>query len=713
MEKRRFLRVAVIVALCASAAVPCSFDDTPAFAFRVRPDDPVDKFVDGRIGILDRDFARSHLVVAYRWLSGNPPSDAERAGFLELIGHRLKNDAGGTSQAAAWENARAEARGVKPGSAMYTDRYAGQYVSILNCTDDAFLKAIDVLRDRAKRYGAQSAALTSWLDAQEIVFSNCSGDGVAIPKPADASLPAILRADRAYQIASANFYAMKYDDARAQFLQIASDAESPWHVTARIVAARALLRKSTVDAKSEELGSYAFVQEPMEQAERDLKAIVADASMSAFHESARQLLRFTAFRLRPEERFKEIAASLATGSKNPRADLDEYTLLLDFLKGDHDDDLTNWIETIQSGADATPQWRATKKTHWLVAALANAKPEDASELLEASAKIAADSVAYPSVAYPMIAYHRARLLLATNKPDAARAELDRVLALGEAKLPLGSRNRLLEQRRSVARSLADYLRDAQLMPVGNDVEQTPETYRYPFLPTDASETINGAMPLDTIAEAAMTKELPKSIRNPILVAAWTRAILLDRDDVAKKLAPDIISIAPAIETKFNAWLKSDKDQRRFAAADLIVHFGALTPNVPWLGGRLVDDPDLESVYHGAGNWWCISRTEGTRAVPPFLADSAISKSAATEQLALLNLGAGTSWMLQTLLDLADASPKDPRVPEDLSLIVKGVRWSCGDGDTDRLAEQAFNTLRKRYPGTKWAKETPYWYRSGF
>lgn len=708
MEKRRIIRVALIAALIASAAVPCSFHDTPAFSFRVRPDDPIDKFVDGRIGILDHEFARSHLVVAYRWLSGNPPSDEERAGFLELLDHRLKNDTGGTSQVAAWENARAEARGVKPGSAMYTDRYAGQYVSILNCTDDAFLKAIDVLHDRAKRFGAQSAAFTSWLDAQEIVFSNCSSDGVAIPQPADASLPQLIRADRAYQIASANFYAMKYDDARAQFLTIASDAGSPWRQIARIVAARALLRKSTVDAKSEELGSYAFVEEPMQQAERDLKAILADASMSAVHESARQLLRFTAFRLHPEERFKEIAAALANGSKDARADLDEYTLLLDFLKGDHDDDLTNWIETMQSGADAAAQWRATKKTHWLVAALANAKPEDAGELLEASAKIGADSVAYP-----MIAHHRARLLLATNQPDAARAELDRVLALGEAKLPPGSRNRLLEQRRTVARSLADYLRDAQLTAVGNDTEQRPETYPYPFLATDASVVINEAMPLDLIAEAAMTKDLPKSIRNPILVAGWTRAILIDRDDVAKKLAPDIIAIDPAIETKFNAWLKTGKERRRFAAADLIVHFGALTPNVPWLGGRLVDETDLESVFHGTGNWWCTTRTEGTRAVPPFLADPAISKAAATEQLAFLNDGAGASWMLQTFLDLADAHPKDPRVPEDLSLIVKGVRWSCGDGSTDRLAEQAFNTLHKRYAETKWAKETPYWYRSGF
>jgi hypothetical protein len=709
MEKRRAFRVALIIALCAATAVPCSWDDTPAFAFRVRPDDPIESYVNGRIGILGREFARSHLVVAYRWLSGSPPSDVERQGFLDLLQHRLK-EVIPENREKGWQQARAEIRGVQAGSGIYTTRNAGNYAYFENCTGDAFLKASEVLRDRALRFGAKSPAVAGWLDAQDAVFANCS-EGEVLPKPADDSLPALLKADRAYQIASANFYATRYDDARAQFMTIASDAGSPWRQTARFVAARALLRKATVFAKSEDAASYVFDKEPMEQAEKDLRAILADASMAPFHDAARALLNFAVFRLRPEERLKETATALARGTsttaRDARSNLADYTLLLDTLEGEHEDDLTGWIETFQAGGDATAKWRETKKLHWLVAAIASAPVADANELLDASGKIDA-----ASPAYPMIAYHRARLLLAANKSDAARSEIDRALALGEDRLPPSSRNLLIEQRRGIARTLADYLRDAQVKPVGNDSEQTPDSSLKAVLPPDAADVIDEVMPLEMLAEAAQ-KELQEEIRNPILIAAWTRAILLDRDDVAKKLAPLVIALDPNLEKPFAAWLKASGSQRRFAAADLIVHFGGLQPNVQWYGGRPANDHDLASVNHGGGNWWCIRKSEVDRVTPPFLADPTLVSTAADERLALLELGAGATWMLRAFIDLAEAQPKDPRVAEGLSLAVKGTRWSCGDGETDRLAEEAFNILHKRYAATTWAKETPYWYRSGF
>ena len=703
MAKRRAVRIAVMVALCAATAVPCSWDTTPAFSFRVRPDDP-ESYINGSLGIIGKEFARSHLVVAYRWLSGNPPAATEREGFLSLIGHRLKRFAAEERPATAWEKARAEIRGVQPGSAPWEDRSGSDYGYFTNCNDDAFLKAVEVLRDRVSRFGAKSAAVASWLDAQETVFENCH-DGEDVPKPAEPSLPPLLRADRAYQIAAANFYAMKYDDARAQFLAIAGDSGSPWRQTARIVAARALLRKATVPVRSENDGGYVFDDEPMQQAERDLRAILADKSMAAVHDQARQLLRFAAFRLHPQERFAEAAKALLKGSASApeaRSNLDEYTLLFDredVEKGK--DDLTQWIETIQSGGNAIDKWRATKKPHWLVAALASASEKDAAELLEASGKIGADSAAYP-----MIAHHRARLLLASNKTDEARAELDRVL---EQKLPESSRNLLLEQRRSVARSLADFIRDSQATPVGYDADQTEEKFTYPLLPEDAAKLLSEATPLDLLADAAMTKDLAKEIRNPILIAAWTRAILLDREDVAKRLAPSVIAIAPDVEKHYDAWLKAGAEQRRFAAADLVVHNGGLLPVIYAYGGRLATDTDLESVNHGGGNWWCFYGAEPLKSVPPFLAGTNI----ANERLALMELGSGPTFLLQAFLDLADAAPKDPRVPEGLSLAVKGTRWACGDAETDKLAERAFNLLHKRYASTTWAKETPYWYKSGY
>ena len=701
MEKRRALRVALMIALCAATAVPCSFDDTPAFAFRVRPDAPIEPYVNGRIGIIRPGYARSHLVVAYRYLSGNPPSAAERAGFLGLLQHRLE-EVHPIDHGKEWETLRAMHRGVNAGSGPYTWRRTGNYSSFENCTQYAFAKAAEVLRDRSARFGAKSAAVPSWLEAQETVFANCY-EGEHVPKPADASLPALIRADRAYQIAAANFYATKYDDARTQFLAIAADRASPWWQTARLVAARALLRKANVLATGEYTDHYVHVKEPMEQAEKDLQAILADPSMAPMHEQARQLLAFAVFRLRPSERLKELATILARGAATAdeaRRSLDDYTYLLDTVEGEQDDDLTSWIRTFQAGEDATAQWRKTKKTHWLVAALAAKTPSDVEDLLEASSKIKPDNVAYP-----VIAYHRARLLLATPPPEgapearttpsreAARTELDRVLSLGEDKLPRSGRNLLLEQRRGLARSLADYLRDAEVTPVGLESDQFVETYEHPELAEDVIAVLNEAMPLATLADAATAKGVSDAIRTPILVAAFTRAILLDREDVAARLAPRLIAQQSELEKPYETWRKAKGAQRRYAAADLFAHHAGLQPfaqrNVSTRG------------------WWCYRKTEEPKVVPPFLAD------AAGEQQELMKLDAGATFILRAYLDLAEAQPKDPRVAEGLSLAIKGTRWSCGDGDTDALAERAFNLLHKRYAATEWAKETPYWYRSGY
>lgn len=578
----------------------------------------------------------------------------------------------------AWDKLRAEIRGTQVPDTPYAFRSGGAYGWFTNCTNESFRKAMSVLRDRVARFGAKSPAVLSWLEAQETVFSNCN-EGEAVPKPAEGSLPALIRYDRAYQIAAANFYATKYVLARTQFLEIAADQSSPWWQTARLVAARALLRGAL-----------------FEEGERDLRTILADASMAPLHPQARQLLSFTDFRLHPGQRLTELAGTLMNGSASAdeaKRALDDYTYLLDDPDRTGDDDLTVWIRAFQSGRDVTAQWKATKKVHWLAAAIAVDAPSDVDELLAAAAKIGPDSVAYP-----MLAYHRARLL----KTDAARPVLDRALSLDETRLPVSSRNALLAQRRGMARSFAEYFRDAQVMPVGIDVDQTVEPFEHPLLAPDAAAVINEWMPLDMLADAATSKDIHEEIRKPILVAAWTRAILLDRDDVAARLAPLIFATRPAIEERFTAWRKARGAQRRFAAADLIAHHAGQQPNVEWYGGPSFDYEEV------GGGWWCLYNPEKGLAPPPFLSETAADE----EVRALRELGSGATWLLRAFLDLANAQPQDPRVAEDLSIAIKGTRHSCGDAETDALAEKAFNVLHRRYGKTEWAKETPYWYRAG-
>jgi len=704
MDKRL---ITLIALLCAATATPCSFDSTPAFSFRVRPDPPIDLYVEGRLGVLQPSYARSHLVIAYRHLSGKPLSEAERAGFTALLRHRLQEDveASGFDR---WKSVRALIRGDQ--QELATERRTASYGWYVNCTDDAFATAAATLANRAKVLGAMHPGVRSWLDAQDAVFANCD-DGSGRPDPADASLPEIVRLDREYQIAAADFYAMRYDDARTRLLAIARDPKSPWRQTARLVAARALIRMATVPPD--------HAGDPLSDAERELRAIVADSSMSALHGAARDLLAFAVYRSDPQQRFRDTVKSLSSGAGRARADLGDYTLLLDQdidKELNATDDLTDWVRTFQDAngfAHANERWRATKKPHWLVAALTHAKAGD--DLLEASKDISQDSPAYTSVAY-----HRARLLLARGDANTARAELDRALALGVERLSESAHNHLLVLRRASSANIADYLAHAEPVPIGLEVEQTPDEYEeftQPLIAPDVADLVNLAMPLDTLAAAAQKESLAASVRNPLIVAAWTRAVLLDRQDVATAITPLLAKIYPALEPRLTAWRNASGEDRHYAAVDLLVHSPALTPYVvAFISPR----PDVSDVHHSRypeTNWWCPdglafyefvyppAENPHTPLIPPFVD----AKRAEEERQKLRAHGSGASWLLRNTIAWVNARPKDRRVAEALSLAINGTRWACPDDHTTKLARSAFNSLHAQYPNSEWAEETRYWY----
>ena len=657
MEHRalpRPLKVAALMLLCATVATPCSFDTTPILFFEVRPDMPIDDYVDGRLGIVQPAYARSHLVVAYRYLSGKPLSDAEREGAGSLLRHRLQEEGRPADPVEQWERLRSNLRGVEykwPPSR--TRSVAGAYDSYDNCTDDAFATASKTLAQHMKTYGAASPAVMHWLNAQEMVFANCAEGEARIPAW-DESLPAALRADRQYQIAAANFYALRYDDARARFLAIARDRQSPWQKTARLVAARILIRAENLDVAIQ-------AADPLALADQELRAILADASMKPLHDAAWDLLAVTTLRRDPERRFHEAAQALLggeTSARRMRTHLADYTILWD-KEVTGNDELTDWIKTFQSGdaAHALERWNATKGTQWLVAALTHVKPDDASvaALLEASKAIGTDSAAATS-----IAYHRVRLLLAAERDDDARAELDRVLARD---LPVSARNQLLAQRRAVARTLAEFLRDTPSRPVGEGTDAIEPGSAPPRLPDDAAVVLNYWTPLETLTLAAADETLPAEIREPLARAVSTRKMLLDNPS--------------------------------FATADLLVHDEEAKPYV-----------DAVETY---GNWWCAGGgSPQTVPVPVFLRPTLYLASAEHEELRMM--GSGATWILRTVIAHAMSHPNDPRVPEALSLAILGTRRACGDADTEKLAKEAFGVLHRKYGKTSWAAETPYWYK---
>jgi hypothetical protein len=709
------------------------------FVYTKHPDFPLERFAAGQIGVLQRSYARSYLAAAYRNLINEKLSDQEVAGLKALWDDRLNN--AGEVDDSEWIRKWNEARAKVPGaaavqiSAFRNREKPHEYEGYVNCQEDAFANAEATLTERIKRFGADSPNVREWLKAQDTVFSNCR-EGANMPEAAPADLDGLIRADRAYQIAAAHFYAAQFDEAARDFDAIAHDSSSPWHDVAAYLAARSLLRKGSLADKEEEGKPF------LSEAENRLQAIVNDKSLTRSHHAASRLLNLTRLRLRPEEKLHELSQAIVKrgATDDFKQTVWDYTVLLDKYLGDEvkidevpqairGDDLTDWILTFQDGSansasHAIDRWQATQKLPWLLAAIASVTGREpkVNALLEAAAKVDHDSSAFPS-----LAFHSVRLLMETNRSDEARSFLDRVLARDRKNLTPSALNLLLGQRMTLSQNLEEFLQNAQRVPSGmsdnNDGREipdepgkdTPAEANY-FFDWDAANVFNQLMPAATLGLAARSQKLAPNLRRDVVQAAFMRTALVDDRVTANQAAATLSSLYPELKDYLAAYQRAaTPDTRRFAAAYLALKFPGLRPYVT-VG--LSRTSNLEEVDSFRDNWWCgdppsvYVQDEGAKtepvSVPLFLKTS--QTVAAREAAAIHALGTGPNYLAQTAISFGTKNPADARIAEALHLAVKSTRYGCTDKETGRWSKAAFDLLHRRYPNTSWAKETKYWFK---
>jgi len=723
------------------------------FVYTKHPDFPLEKFAAGNLGVLQPSYARSYLVAAYRNLAGNRLSDAEAKDIKAIWDDRLNY--GWELHDDDWIKAWVEARKQVPGVAAPAEIRAfrnrekpHEYEGYLNCQQDAFDTAIATLKDRIKQFGADNPGIKSWLSAQDVVFANCY-EGKHIP--ADASteasdLPPLLRADRAYQIAAANFYSTSFDDAVKQFDAIARDKSSPWHERAAYLAARSMLRKGSLVEKEEE-GRPALAD-----AETRLNAIMKDKSLAALHPAAGRLLNLTRLRLRPEEKLHELAHAIL--KKDSSVDFKQavwdYTVLLDKYLGDAEegakpkanpslrsDELTDWVttfedESAEAATHSFQQWEKTKSLPWLVAAITSDDGSKVEALLKA-----AGGVDHASPAFPSLVFHSVRLLNAAGRAAEARTMLDGVLSNDRARLSPSALNHLLGQRMMLATNLDEFLQAAQRKPaafsddndgreIPDEESQTAETTKRAelFFAPDSAGIFNQAMPVAMLREAARSTIPAPNLRRDLAQAAFVRAALLDDSETARQASITLASLQPELKAFLGAYDRAaTTEARRFAAAFLSLKHPGLRPYVSAGLGRSTPLNEIDSYRD---NYWCAeppfslsgppSEGEGgddkaktKTAVPPaFLKPS--QGLAARQFAALKALGTAPNYFCRIAIDWTEKNPADPRSPEALHLAVRSTRYGCTDKETGRWSKAAYDLLHRRYPNTVWARNTKYWFK---
>jgi hypothetical protein len=685
--------------------------------------EPLDepRFFGGQLGILQPQYRRIYLMAAYRYLSGVGLSKADQEALLappvEPVSFWMGQDSPAIRE---WLQARVQVGAPRPDQ-IERLKLLPHFSFILNCGDDAFRNAAATLVERG-RAGASQDDLRAWVAAQDQVFANCSEPGPPKLKRAAPSIPAAVPAtaapwmqtDRAYQIAAAEFYAGQFEAASADFLRIAGDRSSPWHRIAPYLAARALIRKATiVDAAA------------APAAQEQLRKVLADPDAAQWHDSARGLARFLRARTEPERVLSELAHTVATEKTGVTEAMNDYRLMLDrYLdRGKdppRDEDITDWIATMQNGPDdrALARWRATHSLPWLVAAITYAGKPDA-ELMAAAAQAADGSPGFLTVEF-----HRLRLMPAGE----ARPRLDAAL---RRNMPVSVRNLFLAARMRVSRDWDELLRYAPRTVAsdfvdGRSAANQPVTKRELYFDDDAARILDRQAPLAMLRLAAGSPSLPPSLQLQIARAVWVRSILLNDAGTATGIAPAMASLDPRLKPYVDGYLAAGDDKTRaFAAVWLMLNNPGIRISIDSGAGRFTAVAKIDSFRD---NWWCpVVRADTARQPmnaplellyqgnsPDAQFFSPAQRAAAHREHERLALAPTAPTLLaQQTVEWVAAHPDDERAPEALYLTVRAGHYACGgDAETDRWVERAFRLLHSRYPKTEAARRTPYWFSAG-
>lgn len=430
-----------------------------------------------------------------------------------------------------------------------------------------------------------------------------------------------------------------------------------------------------------------------------------------------------------------------------------FDLIPEFLRSE---DLSDWILTLQ-GQDASAynhalsQWRKTSSPAWLITALV--KAENSSPKL-AKLMQAAESIKRDDPAFPSVAYHLIRLKIAMGQTLEARKRLDEIISWQAGVLPVSAQNQFLEQRMNLAKNLNEYLKSAQrkpavfygfgmyrklsdLLKVEHEWEYSEKTEeererereeKYKALmpwedrlgfddPT--REVFDWHFPLQLLAEAARNPNVPDYLQRSLVLAAWTRAILLNNDEVALRIAPEVVKVQPEMASVFESYLKAKTvKERRNTALYILLKFPTLSPFVQGGLPRFETSEGIE--YYFGDSWWCKpSKTdytdEGTevpRVVPkPDFLTEAELETARREFTALDTIGNAKFYLGTRVIEWAKTSPNDPRIPEALYIAAQANRsykYGCDMWEKDNeTKEEAETLLRERYPESPWtAKLSP-------
>jgi hypothetical protein len=650
------------------------------------------------------------------------------------------------------------------------------YYDFHNCPVGAWEAAAKNLQVITKRQDATQERVEEWVKAQDAVFEFCGsnpqqkvGDTFVkvkpmIPSTLSKTEPAYWQQWRQYQIAAAYFYSSQYDKSGKMFAEIGYAAGHPMQAWGKYLALRSNLRHAVlIESASLSSPGKEASEEVLQNWGRSKIArfntlgaeILGDPALALVHDATRATLRSAAYNLIPEDRFEEVSKYLDDYKADPYLDdsLGDWKALADKLEMGIDSDATDqmrqkhaffdWIQSVKAcssfpfaltsrstdeekhwnkvclteSADSVRKWKAARVKNsplakaWLVSALMNAANPGKDVIA------AAQAVPESAPEYLTVQYHLIRIQRGLGETEALKNSAKKLLSSGLQSA--SARNLMRRELFAASSSLAEAAKymgreTVQLVNFDTDEKQDASPSVADQLDGDAIDWLSQRIGLAEMLELAGTGVLDKHVRSSLAGAAWWRAHMLGKPDIANTAAELTGKLVPGLSARAKAFVAStsEYERRHILVVASLLH--GLSPN-PSANGLSTEEQKPQDATASA--WCSIMRDEKKPSsldarllepVGPKVFASGPDEMAKSAEV-LGAIPTATTYVGRDVLDWVKSNPSDKELPWLLYVTVQSTRGGCLDAGNGALSKEAFTVLHKRFPRSAWTANTPVYY----
>ncbi|WP_375332871.1 MULTISPECIES: hypothetical protein [unclassified Candidatus Tisiphia] len=646
------------------------------------------------------------LILAYRYLSNNPPTTENLDNLSKPINEEIN------SQNIWRENSN---------KIVNEENYLSSYKSVSNkenqvqtsfyfenCLNNAFTFAVELFNDKSKKYNASQ--IKQWVSNQNKVFNNCDQNVLILPTILSENATKEELDDYNYQLASAYFYAMHYDTSSELFTKI-SESDSQYKDLALYLIFRSLFRQIKYQNKD---NNDFFVLYKKLQPLINTSPFKAEIDKLLKYFIIKQDINKEVIQLSEQLISKEIRSEDYNDFRYLVSDYNDHTIKNGLITNHPFLEWANYFYIQDNFLDTYKKWQNYNSLPWLILSLKKIKLSDIKSQEAQKVIQKAQEITENTQGYILTQYYLAKLALSEKNYKLLDDITTKVLKIPNlAPYEVNLFNYL---RSYAAKNYHEYL---------TYIVQ-PVLYMYTDSSIEYANDISGKI-MDIIGQSnnlienvptkmlteGLDCNIPEWLKKRLIASAWTRYILLGEISEAENISSLLVKLNPELNDVINGFLSEKNLEVKQKLAHLIIMrspgLNIFIKSYLWRNDSYYQkDLNLTELSMNSENWWNDQDLANfdLNNYGEFLTKE--DKELAKKEWSFFkkNLSNKVDYFCHSSIDSYNKFKDKDFIPEMLHLCVK-MSKKCHNAP--KSSYEAFIMLHKYYKNNKYTLLTPYNY----